>query len=104
VLVVFLRVVLCRFFRVLSGWQMVSVRKMSVMPCLFVRTSLVVFRCLLMMTGSVVVMFGRLLVMLRTLVFGHFRRSSFRDYERRYNRTFQVNDFENVRSPLIECV
>jgi len=56
---------------------MVSVGKMSVMPRFFVVTSLMLLRCLPMMTGSVLVMFGGLLVMLRTLVFGHFRRSSF---------------------------
>ena len=45
----------------------------------FVGTRLMVLRCLPMMTGSVLVVFGRLSVMLRTLVFGHFRSSSFRD-------------------------
>jgi len=79
VLIVLFRLVLCRFFRVLGGYQMVAVCKMSVMPCRLVGTRLMVLRCLLMMAGSVLVMFGRLLMMLCTLVFGHFRRSSFRD-------------------------
>ena len=70
--VVLLRLMPCRSFRVLGGDEMVAVRKMGVVPRFFVGTGLMVFRCLPMMTGSVVVMFGRLLVMLRTLVFGHF--------------------------------
>jgi hypothetical protein len=72
VFVVLLRLVRCRSFRVLDGNEMMSVRKMGVMPCFFVGTSLMVFGCLPMMTGSVFVMFGRLLMMLRTFVFGHF--------------------------------
>jgi hypothetical protein len=71
VLVVLSCEVLCRFFRVLGGKEMVAVRKMGLMRCFFDGASLVMFRCLQMMTGSVLVMFGRLLVMLRTLVFGH---------------------------------
>jgi len=77
VLVVLFRVMLCRFFSMLRGKEMVAMRKMGVMPCFFVGTGLMVFRCLLMMTGSVLEMFGRLLVMLRTLVFGHFVAPSF---------------------------
>jgi hypothetical protein len=72
VLVVLLRLVPCRSFRVLGGNEMMAVRKMGVMFCFFVGTSLMVFGCLPMMTGSVFVMFGRLLVMLRTFMFGHF--------------------------------
>ena len=66
VLVVLFRLVLGRFFRVLGGKQMVAVCKMGVMPCRFVGTSLMVLRGLPMMTGGVLVVLGRFLVMLRT--------------------------------------
>jgi hypothetical protein len=72
VLVVFFRLVLCRAFRVLGGNEMVAMRKMGMMPCFFVGPRLMVFGCFPMMTGSVFVMFGRQLMMFRTLVFGHF--------------------------------
>jgi len=77
VLVVLFRVVLCRFFSMLRGKEMVAMRKLGMMARFFVGTSLMVFRCFPMMPGSVLVMFGRLLVMLRTLMFGHFVAPSF---------------------------
>lgn len=64
-------VVLCGFFRMLSSQDMMTVRKLSVMPCFFVRTSLVMFGCLLMMPRGMFVVFGCFFMMLCTLVFSH---------------------------------
>ena len=67
--------VLCRFLGVFRSEQMMSVRNVSVMSGLFVGALFVMLRRFPMMTCSVLVMVSGLLVMLRTLVFRHFRPS-----------------------------
>lgn len=62
---------LCRCCSVFGGEQMVSVRQMSMMPCRFVGTSLMMLRRLPMMSGGVFVVFGGFLVMLRAFVLCH---------------------------------
>jgi hypothetical protein len=94
VLVVLFRLVLRRFFRVLGGNKMVPVCKMGVMPCRLVSTRLMVLCGLLVMTRSVLVVFCRFLVMLRTLVFCHFRRSSFLDYGGTYKLSAPAECFQ----------
>jgi hypothetical protein len=85
VLVVLFRLVFCRLFRVPGGKDMVALRKMSVVPCRFVVTRLMVLRCFLVMTSGMLVMLGRFFVMLRTFMFGHFRSSSSRLRGQEYN-------------------
>jgi hypothetical protein len=60
-----------RFFRMLSGNQMVPVREMSMVSGLFVSPGLMLRRGFTMMTGSVFVMFSRHFMMFRAFVFGH---------------------------------
>src|SRR5262249_49716661 len=71
-LVVLFRLMLCRLLSVLRGKRMVSLRKASVTACRFIGSRLMMLSCLPMMSRGVLVVFGRLLVMHRTLVFGHF--------------------------------
>jgi hypothetical protein len=61
------------FFRVLGGKQMMSMREMGVMARRFVVIRLMKLRRFPVMSGGVLVMFGRLLMMLRTFMFGHLR-------------------------------
>jgi hypothetical protein len=57
------------------------------------------------MTGSVFVMFGRLLVMLRTFMFGHFSSALlFQNIQVTYRLFVLGNVLGNVKSPLINWV
>jgi hypothetical protein len=58
---------------------MVSMRKMSMMAGCLVVTSLMVLGSLPMMSSGVFMVFGRLLVMLRTFMPGHFRSLLLKD-------------------------
>jgi hypothetical protein len=65
------RMVFCRFLCVVGSLEMVSVRNVSVMSCLFMRAHLVMLGRFKMMACGVLVVLGCLLVVLCTLVSSH---------------------------------
>lgn len=71
VLVVLVAVMLGCFLRSLDGTHMMSVCQMSMMAGRFVGAGLVMLGSLPMMSGSVLVVFGRFLVMLCAFVLSH---------------------------------
>jgi len=65
-------VMFCRFFRMVSRKNLVSMRGMSMMPCGFVIAGLMMLGRLQVMPSGMSVVFSCLLVMLRALVMCHF--------------------------------
>jgi hypothetical protein len=66
-----LGVMLARLAGVMGGVLRMAVRRMGVMTGLFVRVSLVMLGGLAMVLGSMLMMFGRGVVVLDDLFFGH---------------------------------
>jgi hypothetical protein len=73
------RMVLCRFLCVLGSLEMVSVSNVSVVSCLFMRARLMMLCRFKMMACGMLMVLGRLLVVLCTLVSGHWLWSPFAD-------------------------
>ena len=71
------RMVFCRFVCVVGSVEMVSVRNVSVMSCLFMRARLVMLGRFKMMACGLLVVLGCLLVVLCTLVSSHLLSSPF---------------------------
>jgi hypothetical protein len=71
VIAVMLGVVLARFAGMMGGMRRMAVRGMRVVAGLLVVVGLVVRRRFTMMLGGTLVMFGRGVVVLDDLVFGH---------------------------------
>jgi hypothetical protein len=74
---VLFRVMLCRFIRMLSGMEMVTMRNVGMVSGLFVGASLVLLGRFAMMLGGMLVVLCCPLVMFHTLILCHFLWFSF---------------------------